>query len=63
MGVKAEGMLRFDRVNKVTSASLGYPLPVFNKNSTLIRLGTLVSKIVVFCTSEFKRSKFREKTV
>jgi len=35
MGVKAEGMLRFARVNKVTSASLGYPLLVFNKNSTL----------------------------
>ena len=25
------------RVNKVTSASLGYPLSVFNKNSTLKR--------------------------
>jgi len=25
----------FARVNKVTSASLGYPLSVFNKNSTL----------------------------
>jgi len=25
----------FARVNKVTSASLGYPLPVFNKNSNL----------------------------
>ena len=35
MGVKAEGMLRIDRVNKETSASLGYPLPVFNKNSNL----------------------------
>ena len=32
MGVKAKGMLR---VNEVTSASLGYPLSVFNKNSTL----------------------------
>ena len=27
----------FARVNKVTSASLGYPLSVFNKNSTLIQ--------------------------
>ena len=25
----------FARVNKVTSASLGYPLSIFNKNSTL----------------------------
>jgi len=25
----------FARVNKVTSASMGYPLSVFNKNSTL----------------------------
>jgi len=33
MGVQAEGMLRFARVNKVTPASLGYPLSVFNKNS------------------------------
>jgi len=36
MGVKAEGMLMFARVNKVTSTSLGYPLSVLNKNSTLI---------------------------
>ena len=37
MGVKAKGMQcsGFARVNKVTSASLGYPLSVFNKNSTL----------------------------
>ena len=28
----------FARVNKVTSASLGYPLSDFNKNSTLMRL-------------------------
>jgi len=37
MGVEleAKGMLRFARVNKVTSASLGYPLSVFNKNSVL----------------------------
>ena len=27
----------FSRVNKVTSASLGYPLSVFNENSTLKR--------------------------
>jgi len=27
----------FARVNKVTSTSLGYPLSVFNKNSTLKR--------------------------
>jgi len=34
MGVNAEGMLRgFARVNQVTSAFLGYPLSVFNKNS------------------------------
>jgi len=35
MGVKAKGTLRFARVNKLTSASLGYPLSVFNKHSTL----------------------------
>jgi len=35
MGVKAKGMLRGVRVNQVTSASLRYPLSVFNKNSTL----------------------------
>jgi len=29
----------FARVNKVTSASLGYPLSGFNKNSTLISGG------------------------
>ena len=33
MGVKAEGS-GFARVNKVTSASLGYPPLIFNKNST-----------------------------
>jgi len=26
----------FARVNKVTSASLGYPLSIFNKNSTVL---------------------------
>ena len=30
----------FARVNKVTSASLGYPLSVFNKNSTLKIIST-----------------------
>jgi len=30
----------FARVNKVTSASLGYPLSVFNKNSTLKKTRT-----------------------
>ena len=34
----------FARVNKVTSASLGYPLSVFNKNSTL-KIDTLIEKI------------------
>jgi len=44
MGIKAKGMLRFARVNKVTSASLGYPLSVCNKNSTLkwYKLETLI---------------------
>ena len=32
----------FARVNKVTSASLGYPLSVFNKNSTLKTVGDLL---------------------
>ena len=36
MGAKAKRMLRFARVNKVNSASLGYPLSVFNNDSTLI---------------------------
>jgi len=36
MGVKAEGIPRFCHCqSKNTSASLGYPLLVFNKNSTL----------------------------
>ena len=35
MGVKAKGILRYTRVDQVTSASLRYPLSVFNKNSTL----------------------------
>jgi len=30
----------FDRVNQVTFASLGYPLSVFNKNSTLKSIHT-----------------------
>jgi len=34
-GVKAKGTPRVSHVNKVTSASMGYPLSVFNKNSTL----------------------------
>jgi len=34
LGVEAKGT---PRVNKLTSASLGYPLSVFNKNSTLIQ--------------------------
>jgi len=34
MGVKAEGMLRVCQ-GEVTAASLGYPLSVLNKNSTL----------------------------
>ena len=33
--LKRRGCSGFARVNKVTSASLGYPLSVFNKNSTL----------------------------
>jgi len=33
--LKRRECLGFARVNKVTSASLGYPLSVFNKNSTL----------------------------
>jgi len=39
----------FARVNKVNSASLGYPLSVFNKNSTLkkkrVYLNPRISKI------------------
>ena len=38
-------------MNKVTSASLGYPLSVFNKNSTL--------KIILFCQNlEIGRTKY-----
>jgi len=33
--VKTEKIPRVARVNQVTSASLGYPLSVFNKNSSL----------------------------
>ena len=33
--LKRRELSGFARVNKVTSASLGYPLSVFNKNSTL----------------------------
>ena len=38
---------KFARVNQVTSASLGYPLSVFNKNSTLIT--RLFSESIVSC--------------
>jgi len=31
----------FARVNKVTSASMGYPLSVFNRNSTLKQGGAI----------------------
>jgi len=31
MGVKADGLSGFARVNKVTSASLGYPLSISNE--------------------------------
>jgi len=33
--LKRRELLGFARVSKLTSASLGYPLSVFNKNSTL----------------------------
>ena len=36
----------FARVNKVISASLGYPLSVFNKNSTLRPLSPPVSQTI-----------------
>ena len=42
----------FARVNKVTSASLGYPLSVFNKNSTLKPQRTS-------CQNERRRSQSR----
>jgi len=38
----------FARVNKVTSASLGYPLSVFNKNSTLKPI--IVRSILIVAT-------------
>jgi len=41
MGVKARECSGFARVNKVTSASLRYPLSVFNKNSTVKGRGSL----------------------
>jgi len=33
--IKRRELLGFARVNQVTSASLGYPLSIFNKHSTL----------------------------
>jgi len=42
----------FARVNQVTSASLRYPLSVFNKNSTL--------KIVIYSTKIYKLEIFVE---
>jgi len=46
--LKRRECLGFARVNKVTSASLGYPLSVFNKNSILkygfIAVATVVAK-------------------
>jgi len=50
----------FARVNKVTSASLGYPLSVFNKNSTLKKTRTKqhhgTSSEVVFGETACRRS-------
>jgi len=51
MGVKANGMLR---VNKVTSASMGYPLSVFNRK--------LYSQRVFQPNLGKKRKKERKKT-
>jgi len=51
MGVKAEGMLGVARVNKVSSASLGYPLSVFNKNSTL--------KLLFFCDQTYRFHEYQ----
>ena len=45
--LKRRELSGFARVNKVTSASLGYPLSVFNKNSTL-KLLLKVMKAISF---------------
>jgi hypothetical protein len=49
----------FARVNKVTSASLGYPLSVFNRNSTL-----KVHCFFVFCfeSTQLARQLHQERT-
>jgi hypothetical protein len=43
--LKRRELPRFARVMKVSSASLGYPLSVFNKNSTLKARETLMRKV------------------
>jgi len=48
MGVKRSECSGFARVNKVTSASLGYPLSVFNTNSTLKTPGSISARDCLF---------------
>ena len=48
----------FARVNKVTSASLGYPLSVFTKNSTLKRVSS--EKNLYFGQKQEARSTERD---
>jgi len=43
--LKRRELSGFARVNQVTSASLRYPLSVFNKNSTLKRIKILSAKL------------------
>jgi len=45
MGVKAKGTPKVCQVMKVSSASLEYPLSIFNKNSTLKARETLMRKV------------------
>ena len=42
-------------MNQVTSASLRYPLSVFNKNSTLKSADILASHVVVFCWCQLRK--------
>ena len=49
----------FARVNKVSSASLGYPLSVFNKNSTLKLKPGLVEESA-YCDKFTKSKQFQD---
>jgi len=52
-----ETILRFARVNKVTSSSLGYPLSVFNKNSTLMSMSQSTFRLFVLLLFSVLRVK------